>query len=180
MSRIGKLPITIPAGVALEIEHGVVKATGPKGTNSQRLPGAIKVEQADGKLKVMMPTKKEDLVLWGLTRTLLANLVMGVANGFEKQLEIHGVGYRAQLEGDKLVLALGFSHPIEYQLPTGVTGSVEANLITLKGFDKQQVGQAAAKLRSFRPPEPYKGKGLRYAGEVVRRKVGKTAGKVAA
>jgi large subunit ribosomal protein L6 len=177
MSRIGKRPIEIPAGVGVSISPGRVMVNGPLGELSQQVPPRIKIEQRDGEIHVTRPTERgEDRALHGLTRTLIANMVEGVTKGFEKRLEVLGVGYRAALRGSALELNVGFSHPVVMQAPAGITFEVPAPAqIVVKGTDKQQVGQVAAEVRKVRPPEPYKGKGIRYAGEYVRRKVGKRA-----
>ncbi len=176
MSRIGKLPVLIPSGVNVEIDGRVVKANGPKGALALTLPRQVEIKRAEDKL--IVEATLSGTTRWGLARTLVNNLIQGVNEGFTKQLEIQGVGYRAQVEGRDLVLSLGFSHPIKYTLPEGIETAVDANQLTISGIDKQLVGQVAAEIRGFRPPEPYKGKGIRYVGENVRRKVGKTAGKV--
>jgi large subunit ribosomal protein L6 len=177
MSRIGKSPIEIPPGVNVSISPGRVMVNGPLGELSQQIPGRMKVEQRDGELVVQRPTERgEDRALHGLTRTLVANMVEGVTKGFEKRLEIQGVGYRASLRGEALELAVGYSHPVVVEPRAGISFEVPApTQIVVKGIDKQQVGQTAAEVRKVRPPEPYKGKGIRYAGEYVRRKVGKRA-----
>jgi large subunit ribosomal protein L6 len=177
MSRIGKSPIEIPPGVNVSVSPGRVMVNGPLGELSQQIPGRMKVEQRDGELVVQRPTERgEDRALHGLTRTLVANMVEGVTKGFEKRLEIQGVGYRASLRGEALELAVGFSHPVVVEPRAGISFEVPApTQIVVKGIDKQQVGQTAAEVRKVRPPEPYKGKGIRYAGEYVRRKVGKRA-----
>ncbi len=177
MSRIGKMPIPIPDGVTVEKIEGGVRVKGPKGTLSERLPGAIDVKIADGRVVFQRPDeKKENRALHGLARALVANMVQGVVEPWVKQLEIQGVGYRAEVSGTKLNLQLGFSHPVEMSVPDGINVSVDRNVIVkVEGIDRQQVGQFAANLRSIRPPEPYKGKGIRYVGEHVRRKVGKAA-----
>jgi len=177
MSRIGRKPIELPAGVSVSISTGRVQVAGPLGELSQSVPQRITVEQADGELLVTRPTDRgEDRALHGLTRTLVANMVEGVTKGFQKRLEIQGVGYRAQLKGEDLELAVGYSHPVPYKAPQGISFDVpQPTAIVVKGIDKQQVGQVAAEIRSVRPPEPYKGKGIRYEGEYVRRKVGKRA-----
>jgi large subunit ribosomal protein L6 len=177
MSRIGKSPIEIPPGVNVSVSPGRVMVNGPLGELSQQIPGRMKVEQRDGELVVQRPTERgEDRALHGLTRTLVANMVEGVTKGFEKRLEIQGVGYRASLRGEALELAVGFSHPVVIEPRAGISFEVPApTQIVVKGIDKQQVGQTAAEVRKVRPPEPYKGKGIRYAGEYVRRKVGKRA-----
>ena len=177
MSRIGKRPIDLPAGVTVAISPGRVQVNGPLGELSQRVPERIAVEQQDGRIVVTRPTERgEDRALHGLTRTLVANMVEGVTKGFEKQLEIQGVGYRAQLKGSELELAVGFSHPVTITPREGVSFDVpQPTQVIVKGTDKQVVGQTAAEIRKVRPPEPYKGKGIRYQGEHVRRKVGKRA-----
>jgi large subunit ribosomal protein L6 len=177
MSRIGKQPIEIPSTVNVAISPGRVQVNGPLGELSQAVPQRMKIELADGQLTVTRPTERgEDRALHGLTRSLLANMVEGVTKGFEKHLEIQGVGYRASLRGTDLELAVGFSHPVILKPRPGITFDVPApTQVVVKGTDKQQVGQTAAEVRSVRPPEPYKGKGIRYRDEVVRRKVGKRA-----
>jgi large subunit ribosomal protein L6 len=177
MSRIGKQPIPLPAGVNVSLDPGRVMVAGPLGTLQQSVPQRIAIEQGDGELVVKRPTERgEDRALHGLTRTLVANMVEGVTKGFEKRLEIQGVGYRAALRGTDLVLNVGYSHEVEMKAPKGITFEVPVpTQITVKGIDKQQVGQIAAEIRRVRPPEPYKGKGIRYEGEQVRRKVGKRA-----
>jgi large subunit ribosomal protein L6 len=177
MSRIGKLPIEIPSGVDVDIEHGLVRVKGPKGELSQRVSGDLTIERGDSQLLVKRPTDRKDhRALHGLTRTLVYNMVQGVTEGFEKRLEIQGVGYRAQLKGTTLELALGYSHPIRIDAPEGLEFEVPIpTQIVVRGIDKQAVGEIAAQVRKARPPEPYKGKGIRYAGEHVARKVGKRA-----
>src|ERR671918_223745 len=177
MSRIGKTPIEIPAGVSVSLSPGRVMVNGPLGELSQRVPQRIAIEQGDGELLVKRPTERgEDRALHGLTRSLVANMVEGVTKGFTKTLEIQGVGYRATLRGTDLELNVGYSHPVLMKPPQGITFEVPAaNQVVVKGIDKQKVGQVAAEVRAVRPPEPYKGKGIRYQGEYVRRKVGKRA-----
>ena len=177
MSRIGKSPIEIPAGVAVSVSPGRVTVNGPLGELQQTVPARMKVEQSDGVITVARPTERgDDRALHGLTRTLIANMVEGVTKGFEKRLELQGVGYRAALQGTDLRLDVGFSHPVVMKAPQGISFEVPAATeIVVKGVDKQQVGQVAAEVRKVRPPEPYKGKGIRYQGEYVRRKVGKRA-----
>ena len=177
MSRIGKRPIELPTGVSVAISPGRVMVNGPLGELSQGIPQRISVEQGDGELLVKRPTERgEDRALHGLARTLVANMVEGVTKGFEKRLEIQGVGYRAALRGTAVELNVGFSHPVVKDAPDGITFEVPTPTeIVVKGIDKQQVGQVAAEIRKVRPPEPYKGKGIRYQGEYVRRKVGKRA-----
>ena len=177
MSRIGKKPIELPAGVSVSIDPGRVMVNGPLGELTQQVPQRMKIEQSDGELVVTRPTERgDDRALHGLTRSLVANMVEGVTKGFERKLEIQGVGYRAALRGTSLELSVGFSHPVVIEPRQGITFEVPTPTeIVVKGIDKQQVGQAAAEVRRVRPPEPYKGKGIRYEGEYVRRKVGKRA-----
>jgi large subunit ribosomal protein L6 len=177
MSRIGKQPIPVPSGVEVAIEPELVRVKGPKGELQERVSREIGVEQQNGEIVVTRPTDRgEHRALHGLTRSLIANMVEGVTNGYEKRLEIQGVGYRAQLQGDKLVLALGYSHPVELNAPTGIDFEVpQPTRIVVRGISKQAVGEVAAIIRKQRPPEPYKGKGIRYEGEHVARKVGKRA-----
>src|SRR5918911_1006633 len=177
MSRIGKQPIELPSGVSVAISPGRVQVNGPLGELSQAVPARMQIVQEDGTLTVKRPTERgDDRALHGLTRSLLANMVEGVTNGFQKRLEIQGVGYRAALRGTDLELNVGLSHPVVIRAPAGITFEVPTpNEVIVKGIDKQRVGQTAAEVRKTRPPEPYKGKGIRYAGEYVRRKVGKRA-----
>ena len=178
MSRIGRQPIEVPAGVNVALSPGGrVQVNGPLGELSQQVPARMLIEHRDGELIVARPTERgEDRALHGLTRTLIANMVEGVTKGFEKHLEIQGVGYRAQLKGSELELAVGFSHPVTITPREGISFDVpQPTQVIVKGTDKQVVGQTAAEIRKVRPPEPYKGKGIRYQGEQVRRKVGKRA-----
>jgi large subunit ribosomal protein L6 len=177
MSRIGKRPIEIPSGVTVSIDPGRVQVAGPLGTLQQQVPQRMDIKQDDGTIVVTRPTERgEDRALHGLTRTLIANMVEGVTKGFEKKLEIQGVGYRASLKGTDLELLVGYSHPVVIKPRTGISFEVPApTQVIVKGTDKQHVGQTAAEIRKVRPPEPYKGKGIRYEGEFVRRKVGKRA-----
>ncbi len=177
MSRIGNKPIEVPAGVNVALSPGRVQVNGPLGELSQHVPARIQIEKQDEVLVVTRPTERgEDRALHGLTRTLVANMVEGVTKGFEKRLEIQGVGYRASLRGADLELNVGYSHPVVMKAPQGITFDVPApTQVVVKGIDKQQVGQIASEIRRVRPPEPYKGKGIRYEGEYVRRKVGKRA-----
>jgi len=183
MSRIGKLPIPIPEGVTVEVSPtNEVQVKGPKGELSLQVDPDITVEVQDGQVVIKRPTdQKRHRALHGLYRSLINNMVEGVSKGYRKQLEVIGIGYRANIKDGILELALGYSHPIYFLPPKGISVTVEAKgknpLITIEGIDKQMVGQVAAKIRSLRPPEPYKGKGIRYVGEYVRRKAGKTAGK---
>jgi large subunit ribosomal protein L6 len=177
MSRIGRKPIPVPEAVTVELAPGRVAVKGPKGELNQTLSAAMKVEQDDATVTVSRPTDRgEHRALHGLTRSLIANMVEGVTEGFEKRLEIQGVGYRAALKGKKLELALGFSHPVSVEAPDGIEFEVpQPTEIVIRGIDKQLVGQVAADIRKRRPPEPYKGKGIRYRDEHVMRKVGKRA-----
>jgi large subunit ribosomal protein L6 len=177
MSRIGRQPIPVPAGVSIAIDPGRVMVNGPLGELSQQVPLRMTVERRDEELIVTRPTDRgEDRALHGLTRSLIANMVEGVTKGFEKKLEIQGVGYRATLKGTSLELNVGYSHPVVIDPPEGISFEVPVpTQISVRGVDKQQVGETAAKIRKTRPPEPYKGKGIRYEGEYVRRKVGKRA-----
>ena len=177
MSRIGKQPIAIPDGVNVAVDPGRVTVNGPLGELTQNVPVRMLIEKEDGQLLVKRPTERgDDRALHGLTRSLVANMVEGVTNGFEKRLEIQGVGYRASLRGTALELNVGYSHPVVIDAPAGITFEVPVQTeVIVKGIDKQQVGEIAAEIRDVRPPEPYKGKGIRYEGEYVRRKVGKRA-----
>ena len=179
MSRIGRQPIQIPDGVTLEVHNQVVTVKGSKGELTTKIIEGFNVEQKDGVVTVVPQNLTEaNRKFYGLSRSLIANMIEGVSKGFEKQLEIQGVGYRAQMEGANLVLALGFSHKITVTPPEGITITVENNTkITVSGYDKQQVGMTAANIRALKKPEPYKGKGIRYIDEHVRRKAGKTAAK---
>jgi large subunit ribosomal protein L6 len=178
MSRIGRMPVAVPAGVTVTVEGSRITVKGPRGTLSRQLPAEMVVEQNDGQLTVTRPSDEQNhRALHGLTRSLVNNMVEGVTKGFQKQLDIVGVGYRAETKPYGLFLALGYSHPIEYKAPAGIKLTATApTTIVVDGADKEVVGQVAAEIRGLRPPEPYKGKGIKYAGEVVRRKAGK-AGK---
>ena len=177
MSRIGRQPIEVPAGVSVALSPGRVQVNGPLGELSQQVPARMQVEQGDGEILVKRPTERgDDRALHGLTRTLIANMVEGVTKGFEKHLEIQGVGYRASLRGADLELNVGYSHAVVKKAPAGITFEVPVpTQIVVKGTDKQSVGQVAEDIRKVRPPDPYKGKGIRYRDEFVRRKVGKRA-----
>ncbi len=179
MSRIGRMPIAVPAGVTVDIaENNKVTVKGPKGTLERVLPAEMDIKLEGAEIIVTRPNDlKKMKSLHGLTRTLVNNMVVGVTAGYEKKLEVNGVGYKAQKQGKKLVLSLGYSHPVEMEDPEGVEAVVEGNNITVKGIDKEKVGQYAAEIRDKRRPEPYKGKGIKYADEVIRRKVGKTGKK---
>jgi large subunit ribosomal protein L6 len=177
MSRIGRLPIPVPSGVDVTIDGSTVSVKGPKGTLSHTVAAPITVERAeDGTLQVQRPDdERESRALHGLSRTLIANMITGVTQGYSKTLEIVGVGYRVQARGSDLEFALGYSHPVPVKAPQGITFAVEApTRFRVEGIDKQQVGEVAAKIRKLRKPDPYKGKGVRYQGEIVKRKVGKT------
>ncbi len=177
MSRIGRRPIEVPAGVIVSVDPGRVTVSGPKGELRQQVPQRMQITQEEGTVTVARPTERgEDRALHGLTRTLIANMVEGVTNGFEKRLEIQGVGYRAALSGSNLELQVGYSHSVRIVPREGISFEVPIpTQIVVRGIDKQIVGQTAAEIRKVRPPEPYKGKGIRYEGEYVRRKVGKRA-----
>jgi large subunit ribosomal protein L6 len=178
MSRIGKKPIPVPPEVKVALEGATVKAEGPKGRLSQSIPSGVSVTMASNVLTVARDSDHRNVrALHGLTRSLLANMVTGVKDGFERKLEIVGIGYRCQIQGKALQLALGYSHPVVFPLPEGIQAEVDRQVsITLRGADKALLGQTAAKLRALRKPDPYKGKGIKYAGEQIRRKVGKKAG----
>ena len=177
MSRIGKQPIPVPSGVEVSIEPEVVRIAGPRGSLEERKSRDIAVEKNDGEIVVTRPTERgEHRALHGLTRSLIANMVLGVTEGFEKRLEIQGVGYRAALRGKDIELQVGYSHPVTIKAPEGIDFEVPApTQVVVRGISKQQVGEIAARIRKVRPPEPYKGKGIRYQGEYVARKVGKRA-----
>jgi large subunit ribosomal protein L6 len=177
MSRIGKRPIEVPAGVIVSVDPGRVTVSGPKGELRQQVPQRMEIAHEEGTITVTRPTERgEDRALHGLTRTLIANMVEGVTNGFEKRLEIQGVGYRAALSGSDLELQVGYSHSVKIKPREGISFEVPVpTQVIVRGIDKQIVGQTAAEIRRVRPPEPYKGKGIRYEGEYVRRKVGKRA-----
>jgi large subunit ribosomal protein L6 len=183
MSRIGRKPLEIPKDVTVSITNDTVSTKGPKGTLTLKRHRDIEIRQAkdDAKKDVIIFERKGNLgpqrAAHGLMRALVGNMLTGVTQGFTRQLEINGVGYKAEVKGTKMVLSLGYSHPIEYVLPEGISAKVEKNQVTLSGIDRQALGAATAKIRSFRPPEPYKGKGIKYAQETIRRKAGKTAGK---
>jgi large subunit ribosomal protein L6 len=179
MSRIGKLPVSIPSGVTVTVEANSVKVKGPKGELTHRLPSGISADKSDNTLDVKRASDETNhKALHGLTRSLIANMIEGVTKGYQKQLEITGVGYKAEVRPYGLQLALGFSHSIEFRAPAGIKLTApQPTQIVIDGADKAVVGQVAAELRGLRPPEPYKGKGIRYAGEVIRRKAGKAGGK---
>lgn len=174
MSRVGKSPIIIPSGVEVKIEPGLVTVKGPKGTLSTKLHPAIQLEKQDNVLVTTVSAEAaKGAALWGLFRALVNNMVVGVSQGFQKQLEINGIGFKAEVKGRELVLNLGFTHPINFSLPQGVEAKVEKNLLTVSGFDKQLVGETAAQIRRLKKPEPYKGKGIKYIDEVIHKKAGK-------
>ena len=174
MSRIGKKPILIPEGVEVKIEGNTIKVKGEKGELRREVRPEIGIETKEGKILVLPKIEtKQTTTLWGTTRALIANMIKGVKEGYEKKLEIEGLGFKAILEGNDLILSVGFSHLIKIKASPSIKFSVEKNIITVSGIDKELVGQIAAKVRKIRPPEPYKGKGIRYAGEVIRRKAGK-------
>ncbi|HNU95960.1 MAG TPA: 50S ribosomal protein L6 [Candidatus Magasanikbacteria bacterium] len=179
MSRVGKTIRKIPSGVTVEIKNGKLEVKGPKGNLSLNLHPRVTVSQQDGALVtgVVSETSKKDRALWGTFSSLIENLLEGVTNGFKKELEINGVGYKVSMKGADLQLEVGYSHPIIYKAPKGITFKVEKNVITVEGFDKQLVGETAAQIRKIKKPEPYKGKGIKYMDEVIRRKAGKTAAK---
>ncbi|HLU65989.1 MAG TPA: 50S ribosomal protein L6 [Kofleriaceae bacterium] len=177
MSRVGKKPIPVPSGVQVSVSGSAISVKGPKGQLQMDLHPKVKVTQEGSELVCTRDSDdRESRAAHGLVRAHLANMVQGVSAGFQRKLEINGVGYRAEVSGKKLVLQLGYSHPINYDLPDGVTAAVDKNVVVLSGIDKQLLGATAAKVRSFRPPEPYKGKGVKYAEETILRKVGKAAG----
>jgi large subunit ribosomal protein L6 len=177
MSRVGKKPILIPQGVEVKIEDEIIKISGPKGELSQKIQPEIKVGLKQGKvsLECLESETKKGKAIWGLSRALINNMIEGVTAGFEKKLEIEGLGFKGQLSDDNLSLYVGFSHPVEIKAPPGIKFSLAKNIITVSGIDKQKVSQTAAVIRKIKPPEPYKGKGIRYAGEKIRKKVGKKA-----
>jgi large subunit ribosomal protein L6 len=176
MSRLGKLPIELPQGTQAKRENDFIIVTGPNGELRQKLHDLIKIDIASNQIKVLMAGKsRKEKALWGLFRSLINNMVIGVNQGYEKRLEINGVGYRASVSDNKLTLSVGYSHLVIYKLPDGINAKVDANLITISGIDKQSVGEVAAQIRRIRKPEPYKGKGIKYIDEVIKRKVGKTA-----
>ena len=179
MSRLGKLPIELGEGTQAKIEDGFIVVKGAKGELKTKLHNLVKVETGDKEVKVSIANlaNKNERALWGLYRSLIMNMVIGTRDGFEKKLEINGVGFKAAVSGRKLTLNVGFSHPVEYDLPEGINAAIEGNVITISGIDKQLVGETAAQIRKVRKPEPYKGKGIKYVDEVIIRKAGKTAAK---
>lgn len=181
MSKIGKKPIEIPKGVDIVIDNGLVKVKGPKGELEFKIPRELELSLKDNRLFVLPISKsKKTPALWGTARAVIYNMIVGVEKGFEKKLEIEGIGFKAQMKDNNLVLNLGFSHPVDFKTPEGIKISVEKNIIIVDGFSKELVGQTAAKIRSLKKPEPYKGKGIHYVGEVIRRKAGKKVAGTAA
>ena len=175
MSRLGKKPIEVPKGVTVAIKDGAVAVKGPKGELKRALPTGVTVKLEGAQVVVRRDDDSRDnRARHGLVRALIANMVTGVTQGFERKLEINGVGYRADVAGQKLNMALGFSHPVTFELPKGIAAKVDKNVVILSGIDKEMLGETASKIRAIRPPEPYKGKGIKYVEEVIRRKVGKT------
>lgn len=178
MSRIGRMPVSLPAGVTVDIADSAVTVTGPRGTLSHHLPPGIAVQREEGQLRVERGSDhRMDRALHGLTRSLIHNMVVGVSEGFEKRLEIVGTGYRAQASGDTATISVGFSYPVVVRAPEGIQLTMDGPRIVVSGIDKQLVGEVTARIRRIRPPEPYKGKGIRYVGEYVRRKAGKVGSK---
>lgn len=178
MSKIGRLPITIPAGVTIEVTGAKVQITGPKGTMSENLPRGVEVKVADGVADVSVKGRsKSDMSIHGTIRSLINNDVYGVTSGWVKKLELVGTGFRAEVSGSTLSLTVGYSHPVKIEAPDGITFKIEKNVVTVEGIDKEKVGQTSAEIRAVRPPEPYKGKGIKYTDEVIRRKAGKAAAK---
>lgn len=177
MSRIGKKPISIPKGVEVKLDKDFLFIKGPKGELSLKRHPCVQINVEDNTIKVSVenPDIKENRALWGLYGSLIKNMIYGVTMGFIKKLEINGVGYKAQVSGEKLILNVGFSHPVEFEVPEGITVAVDKNIISVSGIDKQLVGEIAARIRAIKPPEPYKGKGIKYVDEVIRRKAGKAA-----
>lgn len=179
MSRIGKKPINIIKGVEVKLNGNILVVKGPKGEITQEIHPQVKIEITPESILVTVndPEEKNQRALWGLFASLIDNMMTGVTQGFEKKMEVVGIGYKVNLQGNKIVLNVGFSHPVEFVLPAGISAAVEKNFITLNGIDKQVVGEVAAKLRRIRKPEPYKGKGIKYADEILKKKAGKTAAK---
>ncbi len=178
MSRLGKLAIELPSGTQAKLENDFILVKGPKGQLKQKLNELVNININDKEIKLSTNgNSKKEMAVWGLFRSLIKNMVVGVNQPYEKKLEINGVGYRASTAGNKLTLLVGYSHPVVYDLPEGIGAKVEANIITITGIDKHLVGEAAAQIRRIRKPEPYKGKGIKYSEEIIRRKAGKTAGK---
>ncbi len=176
MSRVGKKPIEIPSGVEVTIDNNNVSVKGPKGSLSQQINSVVSIEVKDGAVEVQVKKEndKNERSQWGTARAVIANMIKGVVEGFEKKLEVNGVGYRASMSGNTLVLIVGYSHDVKFPMPEGITASVEGNVVTVTGIDKHLVGEVAANIRKVRKPEPYKGKGIKYIDEVIRRKAGKS------
>ena len=175
MSRIGKKPVAVPKGVNISIANGVVAVKGPKGELKRSVPTGVEVKASGTELTVTRADdSRENRAKHGMMRALVANMVKGVSEGFERRLEINGVGYRAEVSGQKLTMALGFSHPVNFELPKGISAKVDKNIVILMGIDREVLGETASKIREIRPPEPYKGKGIKYIEEHIKRKVGKT------
>ncbi len=181
MPRIGKKPITIPSGIEAKIQDGLIKIKGPKGELSQKIHPHVNIKIENGQIFITVenPELKKDKALWGLYGSLIKNMIVGVTKGFEKKLEIIGVGYKASLSGNKLILDVGFSHSVEFNLPKDISVNIDKNVLTVVGPDKQLVGEVSARIRKVKPPEPYKGTGIKYTDEIIRKKAGKAA-KVAA
>jgi large subunit ribosomal protein L6 len=181
MSRIGKKPIEIPSGLEVKIESGLISVRGPKGELKQKIHPHVKIEKKDNQIfiNVNNPEDVDQCALWGLFSRLIQNMIVGVKDGYEKKMEVVGVGFRVNLQGNKLIFGLGFSHPVEFVLPAGINARVEKNIITLSGIDKQLVGETAAQLRRLKKPDVYKGKGIKYLEEVIKKKPGKAAAKTA-
>ncbi len=180
MSRLGKLPIKLPEGLTVKFENNYLEIKGPKGELQLNVSPIVKLDLKDTEIVLSIKDKsKKSKAFWGLFHALIKNMVIGVTEGFEKKLEVNGVGYRATLDGNTLKLNLGFSHPVDYKLPEAVSANIEGNVITLNSIDKALLGETAQKIRSFRPPEPYKGKGIKYSDEIIIKKAGKTAAKEA-
>ena len=179
MSRLGKLPIILSDGVQAKIENNFIIVKGPKGELKQELNDLVKVEIFENEIKVSVKNKKikKERAFWGLYRSLINNMAIGVSNGFEKKLEVNGIGYRIALAGKKLTLNVGYSHSVDFEFPENISGAVKDNVIIISGIDKQMVGEVTASIRKIKKPEPYKGKGIKYIDEVIRRKEGKTASK---
>ncbi len=178
MSKIGKQPINIPSNVNIEFSENIIKVKGPQGELSLKIPPVIGIQKKDNQLIISLKSGdniKDNVAIWGTTRSLINNMIKGAVNKFEKKLELEGVGYKAQLQGRDLVLNLGYTHPINFKCPEGIEFKVEKNIITVSGINKELVGRVAAEIRALRKPEPYKGKGIRYVGEIIRRKSGKKA-----
>jgi len=181
MSKIGKQPVKLPEGVSAKIEESAISISGPKGTLTRKFPKKIALEEKDGSILVSVSGKgKRSMSLWGTARALISGMAEGVSTGWKKELELVGTGYRAEVQGTTLVLTVGYSHPVKIEAPEGISFKVEKSIITVEGANKELVGQVSANIRAVRPPEPYKGKGIKYSDEVIRRKAGKAAKAVGA